>query len=731
MTGRGSVRLNSHDAQGKMLGELRNLGKLPRGNDRSQVFSVVFAIPQKANSISFTFFGDASGTILLGDLKLCEIVKPNCLDAKVYPWSFVDGRYALIQDQLTPLNFSIANPQDLKMENPQLVLELPEDIRVVGGIYGMPAPENLGTKNGYVTWSVPIHPLNQPGKFHGQPNFRIGLLATSKADPTLRKVYFQCRNGQTAQARESIETFVLPPLPPAKKPRDYRWGVSFSYNDMSFDGETLDRWAELIARSSFNAISMNDSLIASHPKAKRDDVSGYWKAFHSRQIEVFIDSNRLGYAVLDLAKGLCQPVPEEAKITWLDGSRTTTGACPAWLATSPLFRERLKSFFRERLVGPNRCGDHFVYNWEPWPYQMKSCFDERCLADFAKFIGKDVKFLHDLGPKEIAAKHRDDWIRFRNRQLGDVMATISDVLRELEPEAGRNLDLMPWVAGDLTTVANPNYCGDIGKAARLISPFDYPARHYFYPDQGKGRYRFSAELPASLKNLETYRDWAKQQGPRPPRIIKLGPFDCGNSIVTPAQMRQMAFLDMIYGCQGTMLYRWNGGFDGRFHAACSRIGAELAELEPFFLQPGLQNAGSDIGIEGYPAESVLDINEGKWQPEFASAWMVKAPNRRIVSLANLQERWAAAISWRIPALPDGNYQVYDPLEHRRFTLNGNTKIPAAILRNGSCLKLWPNDVQIRIVEPWSPEMPGQETTELNQDAETFAKAKNAWNAQTR
>jgi hypothetical protein len=192
----------------------------------------------------------------------------------------------------------------------------------------------------------------------------------------------------------------------------------------------------------------------------------------------------------------------------------------------------------------------------------------------------------------------------------------------------------------------------------------------------------------------------------------------------------MALLDMMYGCHGTMWYRWNSGYDGRFYYGLARVSAELAELEPFFLQSELKNAGNGVNVEGYPTESLLDINEGKWKPEFANAWMATSKDRWIVSLANLQERWAASVRWRVTGLPEGVYRMYDPLGHRYFTVNGSTKIPAAVLRTGCFLKLWPNDVQFRVIEPWTEATPYAQATELGRDPTSFTAAKASWNFQT-
>jgi len=698
-----SVRLNCHDAQGKIMGNrFRTVWRQAPAAGQEGKASQTFAAPNDATAISFTLFSPRSGTFEMSKLDLRAIKTEPRVDAKIYPWSFVDGRFALIQEELTPLCVSLANPREVKPENPRLILELPHGVRAVGGIYGMPRPEIVATGSDSATWSVPIPPLCLFQRVHGYPAFfRVGLFAACKAAPALRPASYYYQDDRARQPPEAIGIAVLPPLPPVAPLRQHVWAAGLGTADMCFDGAALELWADLIARSGFNAVTIMEHMMVSRPDADRG-VGAYYRAFHKRGARVFVEPWRLGGKALDMGYWLTRPLDDERKLTWVDGTKCPTACCPTWTVRSPLFRKKLHEYLRGLLVTDKR-GDALALNWEPWPYFLKSCFDERCLRAFAGFLGRDPKYVDRIGPKGIVAKHRDEWIRFRNQQLGDIAGLVEQVLRELEPEAGAPLDLMPYVTGLLSEPNDPNYPGDVGRHCRLAAPFLYPGRHFFLTNREgvNRRNRFAADMPVYTRRLRHFRPWARAQNPeRPPKLYKCSTFDVAECIETPAQLRQMALLEMAYGCQGTIWYRFTGGYDGRYYHAFARICNELARLEPCFAGPELENAGDGVAAEGWPAESVLDVDEGEWNPDFIDAWMVKGEGRRIVSIANMQERWNAEVHWRTPGIPAGEYCVHDPLARTQMTLNGSPRLTDDALSHGFHLKLRPNDIRFRVIEPW-------------------------------
>jgi len=724
-----SVRLNCHDTSGKIINSLfKNIGTLSSTENQFKIFSKEFVVSSEVHFISFSFFAPKKGSLIISELSLYGLKTRACVDAKVYPWSFVDGRFALIQDELVPMCISLANPQELKPQNPRFIMELPDGIDILGGIYGMPNPKIIQSKGGYSTWSVPIPPLCPSPLFYKKhkypPFFRVGLFTKLPATHKNSKAYFYYKDDNVSQTKQNIELMILPPIPPISKLKQYRLGGSLGTPDMCFDGNTLNLWANLYAKTGFNIITFQEYMMVSHSGANRS-TSDYYKTFNKQNIKVFLEPFLLANKVLDMGYFLCRPLPSEVQLTWLDGTTTSKAACPTWIATSPKFKKSLRIYLRDLFITNKRC-DSFALNWEPWPYHLKSCFDDRCLKDFAQYINKDFNYIKKIGSKGIIEKYKKQWIDFRNVQLGNIMKTIYEVLYELESETGNQCDLMPYIGGELNP-DDPNYPGDVGKYCRIVVPFLYPGRHFFLTNYKGYKNLFCDDFPKNIQYKHNYRRWAKEQNnKRPPKIYRFATFDVLECISTPAQLRLMALLDIMYGCHATLYYRFEMGYDGRFYHTFARICNDLAKLEPYFSNTNLTE-NPNVVAEGYPTTSVLDINEGKWQPDFINTWMVtdNSNSQSILSIANVQERWKAVVHCSIPDIAEGSWTLYDPLEDVYLSVNNKATFSKKELEEGFYLALQPNEIRFWVIEQKKQDIPKSKIFTPKADRSEFDAAKHS------
>lgn len=648
-----------------------------------------------------------------------------CMDAKIYPWSWVDGRFFLIEKDITPMCISLANPKEIKNSNPRFIIDLPDGIDVIGGIYGMPLPEIILSEKGRKTWSVPIpsyyctlHKKHQAGG-----SMRIALLSSLPGTDKLLEAVYYYKDDTIRQPEQHIKLGILPPISQIKKPATFKTGVLLGSQDMCFKGKPLELWVELLKKSGIDYLCMPESMAVTEPGADR--YSGdYYKELNKRGIKVFIEPFRLGGYVFDMGYWLCRPVPKEGEFIRLDGSVAPNMASMYWVSHSQEFRNKLYDYLFDLSVTNKRC-DSFAMNWEPWPASMMDYSDET-LKDMAVFLGQNPEDVKTLGRMNFIKKNKAKLIDFRNKQLGDVMKVIYEVLKELEPKAGHELDMMPLVNADLTKEYN-NYPGDIGKYSRIISPFAYPGMHFILKDYKGIVNRFSDGFPDFVSWIRLHKQWAVEQNPQaPPKLYHCGDFNgATDSICPPEQMRLQAILDMVYGYDAIGYYRFFMGYDGRYYHAIAKICGEISKLEPYLCNKKL-NQEKGIIAEGYPGKSVPNLDEGKWRPDFINATLANDGTRRVLSLANMQERWEALVFLKLTEMPEGFYSIYEPLTEKQISINGKTDISAKDLKEGLFLKLLPNDIKVWAIEKWNGKNKFEKTINLSSAKEEFEVAKKEW-----
>ena len=652
-----------------------------------------------------------------------------CLDAKVYPWSWVDGRFCLIQDDMTPMCVSLANPKEIKNPNPKLIVDLPDGIDVIGGIHGMPPPEVIETANARKTWSVPIPPYYCiVQKKHIAGGFmRIALFCSLKPSDQLLDAVYYYKDDKTRQPDQHLKLSVLPPLPKVNKPSSFKIGALFGTPDMCFKGKSLELWADLMRRSGIDFVTTMDAMTVTQQPGVDRDSAEYYKAFNKCGIKVYLEPFRLGGWVYDMGYWLCRPLPKEAEFVRLDGTVAPTMASMRWVAHSPEFRKKLYDYLLDFAVVNKRC-DSFAANWEPHPASMMD-FSDDMLKDMAVFLGQDPNDIEKLGRLSFIKKNKDHLVAFRNKQLGDVMKTIYEVLREIEPKAGHELDIMPLVNYDFNKSFN-NYPGDIGQYCRIISPFAYPATHFILKDYKGIVNRFSDSFPEFVSTIRKHKQWALEQNPQqPPKLYHCGDFNGSmDSICPPQQLRLQAILDMVYGYDAIGYYRFFMGFDGRYYHAIAKTCNDVSVLEPYLCKKDLKQINS-ASAEGYPGASVLDIDEGKWRPDFIDAGLLSDGQRRIVSIANMQERWESAVFWKLQEIPDGAYSVYDPLAGKQLAIDGKMEIPGSALRDGLHFKMPPNEIRILVIEPWNGNPKFTDSAAPDGSKTAFDTCKTAWLAE--
>jgi len=648
-----------------------------------------------------------------------KAVKDICIDAKIYPWSWVDGRFALIQNELTPMGISLANPKNIKNPNPALIFELPEGVELVGSIHGMPAPKIVSKDNGYNIWStkIPSGYLSLTRK-HESAHMRVALYTNLKPVKSGLKAYYYYKDDKVRQPRQSIELMVLPQLLQLNKPQYFQLGASLHMNDACFENPALNQWVELCSKAGLSLITFPTDMSVTEPGADRD-IGGYYQAFSKKGFKVFLDSFKFGSHGNDIGYWQCRPLPKEAQAAKIDGTLSKTYASLHWMINSSEFREKLHDYLFDFAVKNKRC-DSFAINWEPLSWKDMD-FSDGTLKDLAYFLNQDPADINKLGRIKFIEKNRAHLISFRNRQFGELIKVIREVLNEIEYKTGLKLDMLPYVNSNLEEDYN-NYPGDIGKYCRIIAPFGYPGTHYFLKTYRGFTTRFTKAFPSYVKRIRKHRQWAKDQDPQsPPLLYHMADFDVVATISLPAQLRLEALLDLFYGYKGIFFYRFRGGYDGRYYHSFSRICNDIVKLEPYFFgsdkELSIEKGG--ISIEGYPGKSILDLDEGEWQSNFIDADLLFNGKQRIAYIANLQERWEAIAKIQFNNLPEGKYAIYDPIKETQLEVAGSKKISSKILRKGFYSTLYPNEILFWVIEPWKGLVKFRKSFSPDANAEKF------------
>ncbi|MCK5802834.1 MAG: hypothetical protein KAI66_08380, partial [Lentisphaeria bacterium] len=363
----------------------------------------------------------------------------------------------------------------------------------------------------------------------------------------------------------------------------------------------------------------------------------------------------------------------------------------------PYFDEHLRAPLRKILV-EDRETDHFLCNWEPFMFDFKGCFCDRCRADFATYAKIDPEKLAAIWPEQVVEKHRDLWIDFRGWQNAQLVAIIEQTVNALGREIGRDAHFAPEVhiksitqlwkgSASLRQYATMAYAD---KIPLLNAWGPYPWQTVMRPYNYVRGYNLSTHC-LTRDSVDYVR--AEIPADKRPRLLGFPHGLQGNLWTTePESMAVDILTYFINEYDGQLVYAFPKGYDARYWKALADANTAIAAFENFTLD-GVAARGHEITpVTPYPAPSPRflkapcgGIDAKKWaDASMLQSWEYRLGDRRLVAVANYWQRGECFVTLSFGDVKRrGRYLLREPLNHRVYGAeDGAATLSGRTLRDG-------------------------------------------------
>jgi hypothetical protein len=230
--------------------------------------------------------------------------------------------------------------------------------------------------------------------------------------------------------------------------------------------------------------------------------------------------------------------------------------------------------------------DQIMTNWEPYMFNFKGCFCDRCKNEFIKYSGKPKAKIDKIWPFKIIVIYKDKWEKFRSWQHAKLVKTLEQTCQSIGKEAGKNSHFIPEIAWSALTKGGRDHFGqndprDYIDSLPVIEPwgpyifFDF-TRPYIY---NTGIHVITYEAGKNIKKYVAENVPNKKK--RPALIAFPHGFQCNTLVTEPEALGFEMLCYFVNGWNGTFLYYMPGGYDARWWNAATEANQRIASYEKF------------------------------------------------------------------------------------------------------------------------------------------------------
>ena len=621
---------------------------------------------------------------------------------------------SLIRGEYIHMAFGYFTNGKEKFSRGDVVIEVPEGVRIVGATYmpyfnretnEIPIYHCGAIKRGKKRYNVHFVP-NTPkveGRYYGYRHIlRVYFAPESGYDGGDKFHWFPIQDG-VAGKRVSADIEVLPELPASKTPKHFDYhirhqtempGCQDLYMTKGEDRDLIRKRYELKKKTGFVAL-----LSGNQATTRR----AYWLIDQDFEVNI-----RAGAGLWWLIPGYFKKQTKEKiaaaygtsedAMFWLNkDGKDPYGVYEEkgekhriWCYYCPTYLARRNTVFYENWSKPAKTW--WEYNGEPCkalnlPVQdvidfeiamrdsiYDHCFCPRCIESFAR----RTKLPKSLTPAKILADHKDQWATFRVWQNGEVLRTWCHANKTASENRIRNLLMV-------CTQPSPPVGHDNLDLQQVDAFID----------------GYQDEITCAGLLLHDHLEELRKYITKPCTIY---PNPCsGLTVVTANDARLGMLASASSGAGGFMTDQWFE-LTGRHIWNIIRARNEIATLEDFFYDG--KRVDSLFDIEALPLESYwieLDDKNVLCQKRDASIYMrAKAHQlngRYLIDLFNYDKRSDLFLKISGKDLPTGTYALYDPIGETQFLSGAERLLWAADeIGKGFVLKVPTEDVRFVVLE---------------------------------
>jgi len=681
----------------KTRGHLQQLYDQPTREWKTGV--LLFVAPKDTRCLRLDLVLHGYGKIAFDDVELYQVPIEAGVTMLLMPFGMLDDLFAVSSGDVGLLRFAFRNETGKKLTKVHALLELPASIRMLDVrsdqtlLESTPVPEaDPPVVRHRIDYSRLKHTISKEGyaAYHS-----LSCMVTTELPPadTLLQARYWVEDDHGASMPRSFRIKVSPPVH-GERPKRFKTAAMFSRDGLYENDEAVTALADFYVRCGFTSVHLQEGKLSLALAERGVD----------RYIQPFYLCN--GYRIGAAKK------PDHARFQFVDGTYHNRAICPVEVyQRGEYFTEHVVNDYLRELLVTTRQADHIMPNWEPYGYDAKGCFCERCREEFRKYSGLAAQELAQIWPDSVIMKHRDLYIRFRSWQHAQLMVTIEQAVNELGKEAGIESHFIPEVAWSALTPDG----GKLHPGFRNYWVLDYAADlpwlepwgpYNWFKMEYAHEYRTGCHLTVLASALVTKRHVAAEirDPAKRPKLIAFPHGYQGDSWVTEPEA--LAFETLCYflgGWEGSFAYYFPRGYDARYWREQARTNALIAAHEDLVMDGTRSEKHSFELATPTPAlQPNGALKHLGWQDEaIVQCLGFEGDGKRLYAVVNAWEKAACFATLKVTGLgPGERYVLHEPDANRCYAAGPGPTMTGEELARGGLLHTGALRVAFFVVEPF-------------------------------
>ena len=503
------------------------------------------------------------------------------ISARCMPAAITDNVFAVMENNPLPINFPCRTARPGKENIPaelDIVLDMPEGFTLKTGIVMSKISEER--KDGRVLWrfrnSNPAAVIS-PGDYRPHQALSFLISTMKKASSTLYPATYRLEYAGVKTKDYPLNLKVIPGYS-GRQPKIFRTGFIPSQECAYRKGNGMEDFVNSVERLGFNMT--------------HNDTHGNWKDFS----DVFAAKN-FHRTITDywFQNGYCLgygDMPDDCKFTLKNGKPLVSNSwhrhlCPtAGYTRSEFFNKNVIGYIGEKIV-KNNFGSFIKVNWEPYMYDDKGCFCNRCQEEFIKYSKLPRETILNAWPEKMTTQYRQVWIKFRAWQHGKLIEAIVDGMRELSQKYNRKFVFCPEIG-----------IGDIGRKSRFYDQYtvcEYIDKldwlepwgpYIFHNARAPYQYNIGINYGTYYMAEEVKKDVKKlcKNGKEPKLEAFPHGYQCTTWVTEPEAIAYETAAFFVKGWEASSVYVFPAGLDGRYWRSMGMMNNAISCVDEFVFQ---------------------------------------------------------------------------------------------------------------------------------------------------
>ena len=670
-----------------------------------------FVVPKATRRLDVRLALAGCGEVRFDNVTLRRTeVMENGPTVRLMPGHFLDNLYCLSAGDPGVMTFGFRNEANAPIGRPQLVLQLPAGVDILDlhadaklmderpvRLNGTEAQQyriDIGAWKGRIRDGTFRYPYNM------WQGLTLLLTSSKSAGDARYAARYWLEDGEYSSKPLSFAIRIVPKIPVAKAPRLFKTGaVLFLVNRFATE-PGVEAFAGLYKAVGFNAVHCPPSPLGAE--------------FGRLGLERYAQPFANGYRMGNRKPG---DKPEEAVFRLVDGKPRWEAICPVEVyERGEYFRTRIENDIVRRILVTERQAEQIMANWEPFMYNGKGCFCDRCREEFRAYSKLPAAEFERVWPKAVVSDHGDIWTKFRSWQHGKLMATLEQTVNAVGREAGLDSHFIPEIHYSLLTSS-----WDRHPHNREFAAVDYlgklpvleswaPYNWYVF---GSGPYDYVRGLHltchATAREVQGFLEARLPAGERPDLIAF--PYGTYEGATQPEALAFEILTYLFNGYAGAFAYLFPGGYDARYWRALANMNSFVAAVEPFVRRGRPVEKHHIEPATPLPRPDPRFLSSGgcardigkRWKDlPLLLSWEFELGATRLIAVGNFWERGECFFRL-IPRELDGTlkYVLRDPTAQRVYAdRDGNRALSAEELGRGMLLHAGAMRYSVFVLEPY-------------------------------